>query len=94
MINYEEKIAEILAQQIPDLEKAEILGMIEKPQDSRMGDYAFPCFRLAKVMKKAPPLIAGGITEAIESNTLLRRWSRSMPMSTCLFQEMNSLRMS
>ncbi len=73
MINYEEKIAEILAQHIPDLEKSEIMGMIEKPQDSRMGDYAFPCFRLAKVMRKAPPLIAGEIAEAIGSNTIFEK---------------------
>lgn len=73
MVNYEEKIAEILAPQIPELEKEEILGMIEKPQDSKMGDYAFPCFRLAKVMRKAPPLIAGGIAEAIESDALFEK---------------------
>ncbi|KMT23142.1 arginine--tRNA ligase [Clostridium cylindrosporum] len=36
----------------------EIEGFIEIPPKSDMGDFAFPCFRLAKTMKKAPNLIA------------------------------------
>ena len=31
-----------------------------------MGDYTFPCFRLAKDLHKAPPLIAADIAESIE----------------------------
>ena len=47
MINYVEKIADLIAPQVEGLEKEEIKGMIETPADSKMGDYAFPCFRLA-----------------------------------------------
>ena len=36
----------------------EVCEMIEIPPDSAMGDYALPCFKLAKTMRKAPPLIA------------------------------------
>ena len=68
MISYKEKIAEILAPQIEGLEKEEITAMIETPADSKMGDYAFPCFKLAKVLRKAPPMIAKGIAEAISDN--------------------------
>ena len=39
---------------------------IEIPKDSTNGDYAFPCFRLAKTLKKAPPVIAGEIKEKIK----------------------------
>ena len=35
-----------------------------------MGDYAFPCFRLAKVMRKAPQMIAADITESIKGESL------------------------
>ena len=38
------KIAEILAPHVDGLEKDEILDMLETPADSKMGDYAFPCF--------------------------------------------------
>jgi len=41
-------------------------GYIETPKDSKNGDYAFPCFRLAKELRKAPPAIASEIKEKLE----------------------------
>ena len=38
-----------------------------------MGDYAFPCFRLAKVMRKAPQGIAADIAKSIEANALFEK---------------------
>ncbi|MCZ6629046.1 MAG: arginine--tRNA ligase [SAR324 cluster bacterium] len=44
----------------------EVAGaMIETPPDPEMGDYAFPCFALAKVMRKAPPAIALELAEKL-----------------------------
>ena len=73
MINYREKIAEIRAPHIEGLERDEILPMIEVPADSSKGDYAFPCFKLAKIMRKAPPMIAKGIAEAIEGEEMFQK---------------------
>lgn len=73
MLNYIEEIAKIIKEQIADLELTEIEAMIEIPQDSKMGDYAFPCFKLAKTLRKAPPLIAKGISEAIAGNDLFEK---------------------
>lgn len=73
MINYIEEIAKILKEQLTDMELSEIQQMIETPQDSKMGDYAFPCFKLAKVMRKAPPLIAKGIAEKLAENPLFEK---------------------
>ena len=54
-----------------DMDINEIEGFIEIPAKAEMGDYAFPCFRLAKTMKKAPNIIAselcGKINEKIIS---------------------------
>ena len=63
MVNFKEEIAKLIAKQVSDLSTEEIQSMIEVPQDSKMGDYAFPCFKLAKTLRKAPPLIAKGIDE-------------------------------
>ena len=38
---------------------------LETPPDRTMGDFAFPCFRLAKALKKAPPVIAQEITAKV-----------------------------
>ena len=73
MINYKEEIAKVLAEQVEGLELAEIMDMVEVPQDSRMGDYAFPCFKLAKVLRKAPPLIAKGIAAGIADCELFEK---------------------
>ena len=73
MISYKEKIADVLAPQIEGLEKEEILSMIETPADSSMGDYAFPCFKLAKVLRKAPPMIAKSIAEAVKDEDIFEK---------------------
>lgn len=41
----------------------EILSKIEIPKDTNNGDLAYPCFNLAKVLKKSPILIANEIKE-------------------------------
>lgn len=65
MINFKEKIAEVLAEKIEGFTEQELTEMLEVPADSNMGDYAFPCFRLAKTFKKAPPMIAQEIAEKL-----------------------------
>ncbi len=49
-----------------DLDINEVYNAIEIPPDKKMGDYAFPCFKLAKVLRKAPPSIAQDILEKIQ----------------------------
>ena len=60
---------EIIAQEIEKatgLEKEELKSYIEIPKDTTMGDYAFPCFKLAKELRKAPPVIAEEIKEKLK----------------------------
>ena len=45
MVNFKEEIAKLIGEQVPGLTPAEIADMIEVPQDEKMGDYAFPCFK-------------------------------------------------
>ncbi|MDD4389877.1 MAG: arginine--tRNA ligase [Eubacteriales bacterium] len=70
MVNYKEKIGQILIEADVALSYEELLDTIEVPTDKSMGDYAFPCFKLAKAMRKAPPLIAKDIAEKISSNEI------------------------
>ncbi|MDO4572312.1 MAG: arginine--tRNA ligase [Clostridia bacterium] len=43
----------------------EIAGMLETPPNPEMGDLAFPCFRLARSLKKAPPAIAAELAASL-----------------------------
>ncbi len=60
-----EKIVELISQNIEGMTNDDISLSIEIPPRPEMGDYAFPCFRLAKTMRKAPNMIAADIKEAI-----------------------------
>ena len=73
MRNVKKEIAELLAAQVESLTAEDIEKLIEIPADPKMGDYAFPCFRLAKVMLKAPQGIAADIAKAIEPNALFEK---------------------
>ena len=67
MIDFKNIIANAIAQVI-NVDKNEIKKSIEKPKGTENGDYAFPCFRLAKTLKKAPQAIATEIKENIKLN--------------------------
>ena len=60
MTDYKEIIASNIAK-ATNLERDEIINYIEIPANKDLGDYAFPCFKLAKELKKAPPAIAEDI---------------------------------
>ena len=59
------KIVNLLAENIEGVSSEELASYIEIPPRADMGDFAFPCFRLAKVMKKAPNIIAAEIKDKI-----------------------------
>ena len=59
------QLIDILAENIQELEKEEIASALEIPKKSDMGDFAFPCFKLAKVYRKAPNMIAEDLTKKI-----------------------------
>ena len=53
-------IISLLKEEIP-LSAEEIESLIEIPPDVKMGDYAFPCFSVAKQLRKDPKKIASGL---------------------------------
>ena len=65
MKNFKQIIAKQISKTI-EINEKELESYIETPKDSKNGDYAFPCFRLAKELRKAPPVIASEIQEKIE----------------------------
>ena len=67
MIDFKKKIAESIAQ-VLEFDVNEIELSIENPKGTDNGDYAFPCFRLAKTMRKAPPVIAEEIKSKLQVN--------------------------
>lgn len=67
MIDLKKEIAKMISE-CTKIDLEEIKEYIEIPPDDNMGDYAFPCFKLAKALKKAPVIIASEIKENIKIN--------------------------
>ena len=65
------QIVNLLSQNIEVLTSEEISQLIEIPPKPEMGDFAFPCFRLAKSYHKAPPMIAQDLKESIGDQVFL-----------------------
>ncbi len=65
MINFKQIIAKTISR-VVNIDEKELESYIEIPKDANNGDYAFPCFRLAKELKKAPPMIANDIKEKMQ----------------------------
>lgn len=76
MLNIKKHIAEkIYAKysaliESPTLTVNELAGFLEYPPDSKMGDLAFPCFKLSKELKKAPPAIASELSAGLEDDII------------------------
>ncbi|MBU3146323.1 arginine--tRNA ligase [Clostridium sp. CF012] len=64
-MDYKKIVAERI-KQLVELDIETIEKLIEIPPRPEMGEFAFPCFQLAKTMKKAPNAIANDIKEKIE----------------------------
>lgn len=67
------KIVELLQAQVESLSQEELNQFLEIPPKPEMGDYAFPCFRLAKVFRKSPQAIAEELKEKIGTVDFLER---------------------
>ncbi|ACQ52864.1 arginine--tRNA ligase [Clostridium botulinum] len=63
-MDYKNLVAERIKENT-ELEVDLIEKLIEIPPKKEMGDYAFPCFQLAKTFRKAPNLIAEELKEKI-----------------------------
>ena len=65
MIDFKEQISKSI-EKVINVDYTELETFIEEPKDQENGDYAFPCFRLAKELRKAPQIIAQEISQNIE----------------------------
>ncbi|WP_069650937.1 arginine--tRNA ligase [Caloranaerobacter ferrireducens] len=67
MIDFKKEIARIVSEKVESLSQEDVEALIEIPPSHDMGDYAMPCFKLAKAFRKAPNLIAQEIVEILDS---------------------------
>lgn len=68
MIDFKTVIAQSIYDEALGLSIDELKAMIEIPADETMGDFAFPCFKFAKVLRKAPQMIAADVAAKVSGN--------------------------
>lgn len=74
-MDIKQQIAQLIADamqrafpEVADLPSVDaVKALLEIPPDSAMGDFAFPCFRLSKPLRKGPPVIASALSEQINA---------------------------
>lgn len=55
------------------VEGFDVDGVLETPPNEDLGDYAFPCFQLARIIRQSPAKIAGDLAERLGQNPLIER---------------------
>lgn len=68
-MDYKLHIAENLA--VEGLTANEIYSAVEIPPDTSLGDYALPCFKFAKVLRKPPVKIAEELASAYKTDDII-----------------------
>ncbi|MCL6454829.1 MAG: arginine--tRNA ligase [Alicyclobacillus sp.] len=65
MIQTEKQAIAEVAAPLVGLAADEVAALIEYPPNPELGDLALPCFRFAKVLRKAPPAIAADLADQL-----------------------------
>lgn len=70
MLDYKQLIADKIGNNVP-LAKAELASLVTETADDAFGDYAFPCFRLAREMRMSPVQIAQKLAGEIQPDDVI-----------------------
>ena len=68
-MDYKKYIAQKI--KVDGVSEEDIASAITLPPDFRMGDYALPCFRFAKVLRKSPVQIADDLAKGISTDDVI-----------------------
>ena len=72
-MDYKKYIASLI--KVDGVSEEEICAAIALPPSSQMGDYALPCFRFAKVMRKSPVAIADELAKSVAPDGVISQVS-------------------
>ncbi len=71
-MDFKKEVAGIISSLV-DMEVEKVMELMEVPPHANMGDYAFPCFQLAKVMRKAPNMIAAELAAKVQTHAIIEK---------------------
>jgi len=72
-MNVKGLIADHLAPHIEGMDAKAVLGLLEYPPNPEMGDISLPCFKLSKILRKAPQQIAEQLKQNVAEHPMIRK---------------------
>ncbi|WP_200800474.1 arginine--tRNA ligase [Proteiniborus sp. DW1] len=78
-MDFRKEIGKLVSANFENLNEETILELLEVPPSYDLGDYAMPCFRLAKELRKSPNIIAQEIAENIKGSELFEKIENAGP---------------
>ena len=69
IMDYKKYIADKLT--VEGVTNEEIYELLALPPNTEMGDYALPCFKFAKILRKSPVMIAEGLKAAVATDEVI-----------------------
>ncbi|SDZ29678.1 arginyl-tRNA synthetase [Proteiniborus ethanoligenes] len=73
MLDFKKEIGKLVSKNFGSLNEDTIIELLEVPPNYELGDYAMPCFRLAKELRKSPNIIAQEIVDSIKEKNLFEK---------------------
>ena len=73
------KIIDLITDSIKELDRETVSRILEIPPQEDMGDFAFPCFQLTKIFRKAPNIIAQEVAEKIKKTDFVSKTAAMGP---------------
>ena len=73
------KIIDLITDSIKEVDRETVSRILEIPPQEDMGDFAFPCFQLAKIFRKAPTIIAQEVAEKIKKTDFVSKTAAMGP---------------
>ena len=68
----------------PTMSASDFEGFLEYPPDEALGDLAFPCFKLSRELKMAPPAIAAKLCDNLGDDIIDRAVHQPEDISTSI----------
>ena len=69
IMDYKKHVAEKI--KIEGVTEEEIYDLISLPPNTEMGDYALPCFKFAKILRKSPVMIAEELKNSLQADDII-----------------------
>ena len=72
MLDFKKEISKLISKEL-NMEDDLIYSFIQLTKDETNGDYSFPCFSLAKTLRKSPMMIADELKEKINNTDFIEK---------------------